>query len=195
MFIEDSDEVVRRLARLERENRRWRWAILALLVVVCSLGIFGGLRPRAAAARQDDRRADTAVDARALYEELHQKGHRAINLIDQTVKIGAAIPDPSTTVAVWSLRLLATDMYRCSSKGGPRTVEPEIYLSTATGPPDPERVRAFQEHLTRMKSWEERFGHLSKKGYLSQLDLLEIQARRIQAEAWLAREMNKPGDK
>lgn len=188
MAHSDGQSLETKFERLQRENRRWRYGMLVLFVACTSLAVWSGLRARAVAA-QEERPRD---DAQALYEEIHRDGHRAIELVDKTLKMGGGIPDPSSAVAVWSLRLLGTDLYRCSRNGGPRTTDPEIYLSTATGPPNAERVKAFQEHLARMKQWERRFELQAEQRFTSQMDLLEIQARRLQAEAWLVREQNKP---
>jgi hypothetical protein len=56
-------------------------------------------------------------------------------------------------------------------------------------------VRAFREHLDRLKTWEERFQRLHARQIISRLEFLEFQVRRIEAEAFLARELKKPAAK
>ncbi len=185
------DAMARRMDRLERENRRWRWAALSALIGLVALGALSGLRPRSVEARQAEKSEKPPGNPSELYTELHRMGHRAIAIIDETVDMGAPVSDPSFKVSTWSLRLLGTDFIASSPKEGPRTLEPEIALALAKGPLGPERIKALREHLARMRLWENRFRPLVRDGRLSALDFMEFQARRIVAEAWLARAMEK----
>jgi hypothetical protein len=187
------ETILKRLQILERQNRRWR--LCGLLAGAVTFGIiiveYRGMQ--LAAAQQPVPRAGDEEDASALFEELHRLGHRAMSMLDRSTEIGAPVPDSPARVAIWSLRMLGTDLYRSSPKEGPRTPEPEIYLSSAKGPPNPERIRAFEEHLGRMQLWEKMFQKLADAGDVSRLDLMEFQSRRLVAQIWLIRERHKPG--
>jgi hypothetical protein len=73
----------------------------------------------------------------------------------------------------------------------PRTQDVEVYLTLMHCRPKAERLAAFEDHVARMRTWEKKFRPLAGNGTLSTLDFLELQARRLQAEAWLAREKLK----
>lgn len=193
MSTPEIDALARRLDRLERANRRLRWtAFGGLLAAAIAFGVPGAARPRAVAAPPEGPRVTDPGDPLPLYDELHQTGRRAIDLVNLSLRVGAPVNNSPAVVAAWSLRILDAEIFRTSPKGGLRSGDPEVYLSTAKGPPDPPRVRAFQEHLNRMRAWEERFRPLASDRRLSALDFLELQARRIQAEGYLARELHKP---
>ena len=155
MISEPIDGMSQRISRLEKENKYWRVGVGALLLG-CAVLYFSGLtRPAVAVGQQAAPNAAKPSDPAAIYEEIHAKSERAIALINQTIQIGAPVKDAATVVDTWSLRVLWCDMYRIALKSGaPLTADPEVYLSTAKGPPDPDRLKAFREHATRMKTWE-----------------------------------------
>lgn len=128
----------------------------------------------------------------ALFREQLRMGREALGIIEESVKIGAPVRDPSTVFTVWSQRILGAQLFLSFGPGERAFAEPEAYLSLAEGPPNPERARAFEDHLGRMRRWERRFRPLYEDGQFSALDFLEIQARRLQAEQWLARESSRP---
>jgi len=192
MQDERNDATIQRLAHLETEIRIWRWSLAARILGSVSLQLQSVQRPGSASAQEAAPRIAKPLDPDAIYEQIHAKSHQALALVNKTIEIGASVNDPSTAVAVWSHRHLSADLYRCSAKGdAPRTADPEVYLGTAAGPADPERLKAFQEHVARMKTWEARFERLDARKFLDRTDLLEIQFRRLQAEAWESRELNK----
>ena len=185
MDARDRDAIERRIGRLERSSRRWRGAAAAA-VVGAALAAVGG------ASSQEGAGAADPGDPEALYQELHRTGDRAMALVERSLRLGAFVTDAPTVVATWSLRILEAELYRRPMADGRRTTDPEVYLTRETGPPDPAAVAAFRTHRDRLKRWEDRFRPLARDGTLSELDFLELQARRIAAEAWLARERNKP---
>ncbi|MDB5351855.1 MAG: hypothetical protein JWN86_3102 [Planctomycetota bacterium] len=177
--------------RLQRENRRWRRAATVVLLMAVAAAFSGGLRPGMIVAQEASSVKDPG-DPLAVYQQLRTAALEALDLVDKSVKLGAPGPDPAGRVAGWSFRLISADIYLITSNSAVRTSDPEIYLSWAKGPPDPRAVRAFSEHLARMKLWEDRFRPLARDRQFSALDFLEIQSRRIQAEGMLARELHRP---
>jgi hypothetical protein len=187
----DANSIQERLERLERQNRFWRWT--ACVGILAAVGwLASGTRLQTVAAQQAAYAADDPGNPARLLEDLHQLGHKAIRMIGRSQELGSPVPNAPSTVGTWSMRLLGTDIYRASPREGPWTAEPEVYLSTAKGPPNAQRVQAFKEHLARMKEWEKRFEAMEKSGQVSDLDLMEFRARRLVAEIWLARELHKP---
>lgn len=206
----DMAALAARVDRLEREGRRWRRLAVACAATALALAGWLAARPRvvgaarqepAKEARQEPAKGAEApepgapADPLALIEQQRQMAIRALKIIDETANLGAPVPNPATVTSGWSFRLLGAELYRSlvQEAGAPRTVDPEVYLATARGAPDPGRVASFQAHLDRMRRWEQRFRPLFEDGRYSALNFLEIQARRIQAEQWLSREQNKPG--
>ncbi len=192
MSMIDPKAIARRLETLERSNRRWRWGVIAALVGGVVIGSLSLLKPRIVSAQVTEQKVADPGDPLALFEDTHRMGHRAIALIEQTLKFGAPDPGSPARTTMWSLRLLACDIYKITSKNGHPTAEPEIYLYSARGASDPKVVQAFREHLKRTKLWEERFRPLATERQISAQDFLEIQFLRLQAETWLARELHKP---
>jgi hypothetical protein len=185
------DAMAARLERLERENRRWRWAGALAVVATAGLVCIGTMWPRVVEARQSAPLSEEAKDSAALVEDQLQLTRRALKIIEQTETRGAMIPNPVTQVYEWSTRSLAAQIYLSMSKDEPKTQNIEVYLSLAKCEPKAKRVAAFEDHLARMRHWENKFRPLVSSGKLSVLDYLHIQTNRLQAETWLARERLK----
>ncbi len=182
----------RRLDRLERQNRCWRGLALLLLAAMTGLGLFQGARPIVVEAQQ--RRLDVGDpgEPAPLFVSQVKMAQRALEIIDDTISIGAPVPNPSSVVFNWSYRMLSAELFATTENDPVQFAEPEVYLSQAKGDPVQARVRSLEKHLARMKQWEARFRPLAEGSKFSLLDFLEIQARRLQAEQWLARELHKP---
>ena len=203
----NSVELSARLEQLERSERRWRRLFLGTAGIVVA-GMASALAPVPVTARQAaPNRAPNAAaapktaaaqanpgepaDASALYYELHRISHRAEEMMERSFRMGAPVVDMAGQVVAWSHSLLAADLYRTTEGTKYRTTNAEVNLALAEGPPNPDRVAAFREHFNRVKYWEDRLRPLAADGRYPALSLLALQSSRLEAEAWLSRELNR----
>ncbi len=163
-------------------------ATVLTLVVVAGWSATRGTRLAAGAAAEDGA-ADR--DAEAMARERRDVARRALEIIARSWEVGAPVRDQAGDVHVWSTRLLGTEIYLSLPGNGPRVEDAEVYLALPDIPPDPSRLRAFEQHLERMRRWEDRLRPLAASGVLSSLGFLDVESRRIQAELWLYREKAK----
>lgn len=196
MATHELNELQERLRNLERENRLWRWGVVGVLLGMAMIVTANAWQPRSLEAAQEEpaqeRRVEEPRDPEVIYQQLHEMGHRAVDLVDASIRMGAVPQHGADVVALWSMRLLGTDIYNIPMHDGRRTLDPELHMLFANQVQEEPRVEAFREHLARLTEWENRFRPLARNGSLSELEFLEFQARRVLAEAWLARELNKP---
>lgn len=166
-----------------------RKGVLGFSLLCATLVIAGFALGRVTA--QDAANTD---EPRKLVEEQLKLANRALDLIDRSAKIGAPVSNAATDVYQWSYRRLGTRLFLTFGPDEHRTMDPEVYLAMAQGPPHPDRIAAFEEHRELMRSWEARFRGLARTGIGSQLNFLTFQAHLLQAEMWLARERSRrPG--
>lgn len=194
MTTQELDAIRGRLGRLERENRLWRWGALIVGLGVIAAVVPGGDRDRVEAAQgeQDQPVVEEPTDPEVVYEQLHRISERAIEMVEGSIRQRAMVRNVSEEVTRWAYLLLEMDIYRIPLDDGTRTVDPELHLVLSDGPQDPARVEAFRSYRDRLRFWEERFRPLARDGTLSDLRFMELQARRMMAEGWLARELRKP---
>jgi hypothetical protein len=169
-------------------RRRWYWLGGLCLVIAFSAGF--------AFAQAGDQKAEAEAEAgvRKLVEDQLALAERALGLISRSARIGAPVSNAATDVQAWSYRRLGARLFLSFGADEPKTMDPEVYLIQAKGPPNPDRLAAFEEHRDLMKNWEVRFATLAKTGVGSQFNFLTFQAHLLQAEIWLARERDrKPG--
>ena len=163
------------------------------LTCLCVVTAFvAGFAVANAKGRDEDAPAD--VDVRKLVKDQLALAERALGLIQRSARIGAPVTNAAADVHAWSYRRLGARLFLTFGPEEPKTMDPEVYLIQAKGPPNPDRIAAFEEHRDLMQNWEERFGGLAKTGVGSQFNFLTFQAHLLQAEIWLARERDrKPG--
>jgi hypothetical protein len=135
--------------------------------------------------------APEASDARARVQDQLELAKRAMSIIDKATQRGIPAIRQPQEVFIWSYRLLQAQIYLSLEPDEPKTLSPEVYLVLPKIKPKPERTTAFDDHWRRMKAWEDRLRGLIARGAMSPLDFTEIEAHRLEAEAWLAREKAK----
>jgi hypothetical protein len=171
-----------------KTRSRWRWYWFGGLCL--SIAFSAGL----ALVRAGDQDAPAETDVRKLVKDQVTLAERALGLISRSAQIGAPVSNAATDVHAWSYRRLGARLFLSFGPDEPKTMDPEVYLIQAQGPPNPDRLAAFEEHRDLMKDWEVRFAGLAKTGVGSQFNFLTFQAHLLQAEIWLERERNrKPG--
>jgi hypothetical protein len=116
---------------------------------------------------------------------------KALDLIGRRTPQGSLVDRPIHEAYRWSLRLLGAEIYLSMGDDELKVEDPEVYLAVPHARPSAARVRAFQDHLGRMKSWENRWRSLMERSYLSAFELMEAQHHVLEAELWLARERLK----
>jgi hypothetical protein len=185
-------ELADRLDRLEHVNRIWRRLALAgftlaALLVANSLG-----RPRTLTAQQTEPPSSKAVegppDHLKLAENRLRLARRALAIVNESAERGFQIANQQQDYYRWSYRLLGDQIYLSLNDDDPRVANPEVYLAISHAKPNPARLAAFSDHLKRMIWWEDLNRPLASKGTMSVLAFSDIQATRIEAELWLARE-------
>jgi hypothetical protein len=189
MNMTERDDVIRRLERLEREGdrlrqsaRRWRGFGLITLVMVVAMAAVGAA---AIPPGQEDRESS---DPEGIVREHRDLASRSLETINQSFERGVAESRLADAAYLFSYRMLSAELYLGLPEDGPRTMEPELYLTTGLAPSTPSRLASFEAHRDRMLRWEERFRPLARDRIVSPLAFAELQSRRLEAEAWLARE-------
>ncbi|HWE36413.1 MAG TPA: hypothetical protein VG406_07550 [Isosphaeraceae bacterium] len=194
------DALARRIEALERSLRRRRLAALAAIAAAATFCFLE--RPRAMVAQQNLPRetdvrpfnpppAGEPRDHIVVVEERLKMARHALELIANVGLLGNPVNNQVGDIYTWSKRLLGSQIYLSMSEGEPRVEDPEVYLALPHVEPKRDRVAAFEAHWRRMREWEERIRGLAAAGRVSRLMFMEIQAHRLQAELWLARERLK----
>jgi hypothetical protein len=151
-----------------------------------SEGAGSGGSPAVTAERGESAAARTP---REIYEQQRGIALQAIDMMNRSMEIGAPVVGMPTRVVTWSVVLLQAELY-LSLDGQPgATDDPEVYLAAKGGGGDPTKVKLFEDHLHRMRLWEDRFRPLQERGAMSALEFFEFQSARVRAEGWLAREL------
>jgi hypothetical protein len=177
-----------RLDRLERENRRRRRAAGVLIAATILLGLGRAPLPRRAAAGPAEQTADDRQVAKAAVEARLELARKAFGMIAASWRGGAPVSNQPRDVYAWSKRLLGAQIYLSMDDDELKVEDPEVYLAVAKARPKAERLAAFAAHLERMKQWEQRLRPLARDKIMAPFAYLDIQANRLQAEMWLARE-------
>jgi hypothetical protein len=163
-------------------------AAAALTLNVMTVAWAGPLRPRATEAQRGGEVGLPADGARAASEARLALSKQAIDVIRRPARDGALFVGRREDFYRWSRRQLGDELFLSLPESGPRAADPEVYLTLARSRPSPVRVAAFEEHLHRMRELESAMLPLKEQRLLSALDFLEVQAHRLEAELWLARE-------
>ena len=142
-------------------------------------------------ANQDVNKVDKADKSVALVEQKLQTCLKVLDLIDKSRKIGAAVAGYSPEIIRWSRQVLEARIYLSLAKSAFKTQDIEVYLSQAKGPPNPQRVTAFEQYLRSIKMLEDLYRPLYLNGNFSPYDFAQIEAVRIQGEIWLSRETSR----
>ena len=142
-------------------------------------------------ARQAVPKGEPAAEATAAVAAQRVLCRRALEIIELATVRGIPAHDQAYQEFAWSSRLLGTEIYLSLANDEPRTESPEVYLTLPGIKPNPERLAAFEGFLQRMRRWEERLRQLVDRGAMSPLEYANVEERRLQAEAWVAREKLK----
>lgn len=187
-----------RLDRLERANRVWRRLALAGFALAALLAASSLGRPRTLTAQQTEPPIVKAVggppDHVKLAQERLQLSKKAIQIMNELSARGNPVANPRQEFYRWSYRMLGDQIYLSLNDADPRVADPEVYLAVSHANANPARLAAFAGHLKRMTYWEDVSRPLARSGTMSVLSFLEVQARRVEAELWLARERLKEPD-
>lgn len=183
MHTPNFDELARRVSDLERDRersrrsaRRWRRAGLAAMALAAAMAAVPGMQ------------GEDPPDPSAIVEERRALAVRALETIERSFERGVAESRLADAAHAFSVRVLSSELYLGLPEEGPRTLEPELYLVTDLAPSTPGRLASFEAHRDRMLRWEERFRPLARDRIVSPLAYAELQSRRLEADAWLARE-------
>lgn len=185
----------RRLDRLERANRLWRRLALAGFALAALLVAVSLDRPRPLTAQEARppvvKPAEAQPDHVKLARERLQLSRKAFHIMDELAARGNPVVNPRQEYFLWSYRMLGDQIYLSLDDADPRVADPEVYLAVSHPKTNPARLAAFADHLKRMTWWEDVSSRLTRTGTMSVLTFLEVQARRVEAELWLARERLK----
>jgi hypothetical protein len=195
------DAMARRLDALERSHRNRRrlaaFAAVAAAATFCAVQRPGAIVAQQNLPREIDVRpgglppAGEPRDHIAVAEDRMNLARHALELIANVGLQGNPVQNQVNIIYDWSTRMLGAQIYLSMSEGEPRVEDPEVYLALPHVEPKPARVAAFEAHWRRMREWEDRIRGLAASGRVSRLMFMEIQAHRLQAELWLAREKLK----
>ncbi|QDV38909.1 hypothetical protein [Tautonia plasticadhaerens] len=189
MHTPEFDDLARRVSSLERDRdrlrrsgRRWRLVGLAATAMAMASAAVPGMQG------EDRAGPGEGPDPSAIVEERRALAVRALETIERSFERGVAESRLADAAYAFSTRVLSGELYLGLPEGGPRTLDPELYLANGLAPSTPERLASFEAHRDRMLRWEERFRPLARDRIVSPLAFAELQARRLEADAWLARE-------
>ena len=160
-------------------------------MAVLVMASWGFISHRPVQATQENRTPVKIDRAAALVEKKQQLCLRILGLIQKARKLGAPVTAYSQQVINWSRQLLETQIYLSLADSDFKTQDIEVYLSRAKGPANADRVAAFEGYLRTMKGLEDIYRPLYDKGNYSTYDFAQIEAVRVQAEIWLAREQGR----
>lgn len=177
----------RRVARLERANRRWRWGCIVGVLLVAT-----GFLRWPAASETGAMAADPVVDASnapvTIVKARLELARKALAIIRAKTALGPQVSHPVEDTYRWSVLQLGAQIYLSMGPDEIKVEDPEVYLAVAHSRPNRERLQAFEAHFNLMQKWEKKLRPLAENTLLAPLDFMEIQAHRLQAEVWLARE-------
>jgi len=200
------DELSIRVGRLEqdgvrfqRQARRWKSIGGAVLIAATTLFVANGqertTKAQQPAKKNGSRPEQRLDDPKVLYDEQLQLAQKTLSIIDQATRRGIPALDQAQQEHFWSVRTLEAEIYLSLPEHEPKAGDPQVFLSLPGIEPDANRLAAFEAHLRRMKSWEEKLKGAAQRGAISVLDIKYAEFRRLQAEIWLAREKLKKKDK
>ncbi|MBX6315259.1 MAG: hypothetical protein IRY99_20465 [Isosphaeraceae bacterium] len=184
--------LIERIERLERASRRWRHTCAVAVAVAALLAIAVSYRPGTASAQQVERPEAAGGNPIELAKARLERARRSLAILERVVARGNPVTNQAKTVYFWSLRQLGDELFLSLHQNELKTEDPEIYLAAAQGPPNAQRIAAFEGHLRRMQEWEDRFRPLYDQGIMSVIEFMEVQDNRLQAQLWLAREKARP---
>jgi hypothetical protein len=155
--------LTRRIDRLERESRRWRGATGVILAGVAALAIGGGHRPATIRAQP----LDTNDRSRPCSAAKVELALRALRSINRRINTGAGVMNRDELIILWSRRLLVARLEAGDGSGS--------------------RLAPLEAHLTRMKELEAGAIHQYRERRISDLERMEMEFHRLEAESWSAR--------
>jgi hypothetical protein len=160
--------LTRRIDRLEREVR-WRKRVNAAILVGASLLVTSGLyRPAALAARPAAGRAKTQTCLDPLAEAEAELALKALKAINQRAdKGGGVLTVRDGRIAVWSRRFVLARFHTLDDEAS--------------------RVALLEAHLARMRELEARTNAHHREGRIPDLEQMETEYFRREAEHWAAR--------
>ena len=120
--------------------------------------------------------------------ERKQLALRSLTILDNTLERGAATANFIQDYYFWSARLVGAEIFLYTAVDLPRTMAPEVYLTSIKPASNTEILDSFRAHLKRMETLEERYRRLEQQGILSQIDYQRILDHRIEAQSWFLRE-------
>jgi hypothetical protein len=193
------DRLEQECARLQRQARRWKRIGSAILIAATAIFV-ANAQERNTSAQQPDKKNGSRSeqrldDPKVLYDEQLQLAQKTLSIIDQATRRGIPALDQAQQEHFWSVRTLEAEIYLSLRGNEPKAGDPQVFLSLPGIEPDANRLVAFEAHLRRMKSWEEKLKGAAQRGAISVLDIKYAEFRRLQAEIWLARERLKKKDK
>jgi hypothetical protein len=160
--------MTRRIDHLEREVRRQKRVNAALLVGAALLVTSGLDRPAALAARPAAAREKTRTCLEPLAEAEAGLALKALRAINQRAdKGGGVLTVRDGRVAVWSRRFVLARLHTLDDEAS--------------------RVALLEAHLARMKELEARANAHYREGRLPDLERMEAEYFRREAEHWAAR--------
>jgi hypothetical protein len=166
---------------------------VAIVLLAMPIAVAGLARPRGGD-RQGEGTATRPDEAVAVAEARLKLSRKALDVIRRPARHGAQVVGRPEDYYRWSYRLLGDQIYLSMPEGEPRVADPEIYFALSHARTSPGRVAAFKEHRQRMEELESMMRPRHERGILSNLEFLDVQSHRLEAEPWLARERAK-GDR
>jgi hypothetical protein len=156
------DDHFERGDRCRKRSKAALW-IGALLLLIGGVEWPGAIEAQQVGPREEDARASTS-----LAEARCRVALRALNSIEQRVASGKGCANRDALIDAWSRRWLIA----------------RIELSRGHA----DRVASFDAHLARMKDLEGRAKAQYGERRISDLERLEAEFQRLQAESWLTKE-------
>ncbi|GAC1315433.1 MAG: hypothetical protein NVSMB14_15350 [Isosphaeraceae bacterium] len=138
-----------------------------------------------------DRVPDEPREPMEIAKDRRAMSFQALEMMNRTGMRGNPVANQPMDIYLWSVRMLGAEIYTSMDEGEMRVEDPEVFLALPHVKSNQKRSEAFRAHWDRMKAWEDRIRPLARTGTLSHLNFLEFEFRRLQAELWLAREIDK----
>lgn len=194
-------ELTRRVEALERNGRFWRRLALATLAVLAMLAAFNRPMARSLAVQNlpedhpEEPREEAELSDIEFARQRLELSKQAIGIIQDAARKGVNIINQRLDFYRWSYRMLGDQIYLSMDGDNPRVADPEVFLAVSETRPNPSRLAAFEDHLKRMRVWEDIMRPLYRQEILPPIAFLDIQAHRLEAQLWLARErMKEPSE-
>jgi hypothetical protein len=168
-MMDEITRMMRRIARLEKDNRRCK-RVHAVLLVGMAVLLFGVMnQPVALEAQQIDRQEEALNTSEPLAEAQIKLALKALNSINHrsTSKGGFQFLPRNFATNLWSRRLVFAQLDR-----NDKTISP---------------VDIFARHLDRMKELDDRAQANYRDRKISDLEQMETEFYRLSAETWLIR--------